>query len=90
MVVWNGNNAVGTANITNLYQAFPGTEHHIHCVDCQPVGDTQGQRTVLVACQGEVKYDGAERIRTFTQNFILIKQGEVWKVASDCFRFLDQ
>ncbi len=88
VAVWNGNNVVGATNITNMYQSFPGTDHVVHCLDCQPVatGDT---RTVLVACQGEVKYDGDDRVRPFTQTFMLIKHGEVWKVASDCLRFLD-
>lgn len=92
VVVWNGNHVVGASNITSLYQSFPGSEHKVHCLDCQPVttGDVQSQRTVLVACQGEVKYDDTNSIRSFTHNFILVKQGEVWKVASDCFRFLDK
>ncbi len=91
LVIWNGNNVVGAENITRLYQSFPGSEHIVHCLDCQPVatGDVQSQKTVLVACQGEVKYDDTNSIRPFTQNFMLVKQGEVWKVASDCFRFLD-
>ena len=58
--------------------------------DCQPVQDGQGQTTVLVVCHGTVKFDGQRNDELFSQNFMLSKQGEVWKVGSDCFRFLDQ
>lgn len=89
MVVWNGNDRTGLVNIANFYQSFPGSEHEVLSLDCQPVADSQGQRTVLVACQGQVKYDAKQEV-PFAQHFLLTKQGEVWKVASDRFRFLDQ
>ena len=88
--MWNGNDRTGAVNITNFYQSFPGSDHVVHSIDSQPVADSQGQKTVLVACQGEVKYDGQDKVVPFAQHFLLTKQGDVWKVASDCFRFLDQ
>ena len=53
--------------------------------------DNQGQTTVLVSCEGVVKFDGHSNDQElFSQNFLLTKQGGVWKIGSDCFRFLDQ
>ena len=47
-----------------------------------------GQTTVLVVVEGLVKYDG-HKIHRFSQNFLLTAEGgTVWKVASDCFRFI--
>lgn len=89
-VVWNGHPKTGSAEIASFYQSLPISQHTVTCFDCQPVQDGQGQSTVLVACQGMVKFDGQQHDELFSQNFILSKQGEVWKVSSDCFRFLDQ
>ena len=88
-MVWNGHPKTGSVDIASFYQSLPGSEHTVSGFDCQPVQDEQGQRSVLVVCQGVVKFDGQNE-ELFSQNFILTKQGEVWKVGSDCFRFLDQ
>lgn len=87
--VWNGHPKSGVAEISSFYQSLPGSEHRITSYDCQPIQDGQSQSSVLVACQGMVKFDGQESEELFSHNFILTKQGDVWKVASDCFRFLD-
>ena len=89
-VVWNGHPKTGSTEIASFYQSLPISEHRVTCFDAQPMQDGQGQSSVLVACHGMVKFDGQPREELFTQNFILTKQGDVWKVASDCFRFLDQ
>ena len=51
--------------------------------------DGQNHTTVLVCCEGVVNYDGQSNEQPFTQNFLLVKQADVWKIGSDCFRFLD-
>ena len=51
--------------------------------------DAQGQTTVMVCCEGDVKYDGQSSEQPFTQSFLLVKQADVWKIGSDCFRFLE-
>ena len=92
-VVWNGHPKTGSTEIASFYQSLPGSQHSVSAFDCQPVQDGQdgqGQSSVLVVCQGTVKFDGQKEEELFSQNFILSKQGEVWKVGSDCFRFLDQ
>ncbi len=50
------------------------------------------QTTVLVSCDGMVRYAPHDQPReeTFAQNFLLTKLGDVWKISSDCFRFLDK
>lgn len=90
LLVWNGHTKSGVVDITNFYQSLPGSEHALLTFDCQPVADGQGQTTVLVVCGGLVKFDGQDNEENFSQNFLLSKQGEVWKVGSDCFRFLDK
>ena len=53
------------------------------------LSDGQSQATVLVCCEGVVGYNDESNHQAFTQNFLLIKQSEVWKIGSDCFRFLE-
>ena len=54
--------------------------------------DSQGT-TVMVNCEGAVSFEvqpgEQHNEEPFSQNFLLVKQGDVWKVSSDCFRFLD-
>ena len=48
-----------------------------------------GQTTIMVVVEGTISYEG-HKARSFSQNFILTAEGgTVWKVASDCFRFID-
>lgn len=89
-MVWNGHPKTGSTDIATFYQSLPGSQHTVTAYDCQPIQDGQGQSSVLVVCQGLVKFDGQNNEDLFSQNFILTKQGDVWKVGSDCFRFLDQ
>ena len=88
LVVWNGNANSGAGNIMNFYQSLPGTVHRIFSFDCQPV--LTSSSTVLISCKGAVKFDGQPSEQRFSQDFLLNKEGEVWKVGSDCFRFLDR
>ena len=48
--------------------------------------DLLDETKVLVSCEGHVTYDrhGTE---SFSQTFLLVRRGDFWKVASDCFRF---
>ncbi|CAH3113928.1 unnamed protein product [Pocillopora meandrina] len=90
-IVWNGNVVKGgSAKVTDFFNNLPATEHTLHSLDCQPVSDQAipGQTTVLVVVEGLVKYDG-HKMHRFSQNFLLTAEGgTVWKVASDCFRFI--
>ena len=52
------------------------------------IADAQGQTTVLVCCEGVVRYDGHSNEQCFTQNFLLVKQADVWKVGSDSKRVI--
>lgn len=72
----------------SFYQSLPGTSHRVLSYDCQPV--LSSTSTVLISCKGMVKFDGETSERRFSQDFLLNKEGEVWKVGSDCFRFLDR
>ena len=47
-----------------------------------------GQTSILVVTEGWVKYDGHDD-ESFSQNFLLAEQSGVWKIVSDCFRFID-
>ena len=47
-----------------------------------------GQTSILVVTEGRVKYDGHED-ESFSENFLLAEQSGVWKIVSDCFRFID-
>jgi len=90
-IVWNGNLVTGgSAKVTEFFNNLPATEHRLSSLDCQPVSDQAipGQTTVLVVVEGTVKYDGHPQ-KLFSQNFLLTAEGgKVWKVLSDCFRFI--
>jgi NTF2-related export protein 1/2 len=88
LVIWNGNTQSGAANIMNFYQSLPGTVHRVQSLDCQPI--LSSVSTILITCMGMVKFDGEAAEKRFSQDFLLNKEGEVWKVGSDCFRFLDR
>ncbi|EDO49593.1 predicted protein, partial [Nematostella vectensis] len=90
-VVWNGNAVKGgTEQLTEFFTNLPTSEHTLHTLDCQPVSEQAipGQTTILVIVEGLVQYEG-HKAKNFSQNFLLTVEGTVWKVASDCFRFLD-
>lgn len=92
MVIWNGNTKCGASDIMNFYQSLPGTTHKVLSFDCQPMSSTSsiGSSSVLVSCLGSVKFDGQTQEQRFSQNFLLNKEGAVWKVTSDCFRYVDR
>ena len=73
-------------DISTFYQSLPTSEHSLLSYDCQPVmdGSQTGQSNVMVVCQGVVRYSGhgGEQTSNFSQNFLLTKQGEVWKTAA--------
>jgi hypothetical protein len=47
----------------------------------------QGQKTILLLVAGIATYNGM--LRSFTQTFVLVQEDNVWKIASDRFRFID-
>lgn len=89
LVVWNGNTKSGSPGITEFYQSLPGSNHRLSSFDCQPVQSASATTSVLVSCVGSVKFDGQPSEKRFSQDFLLTKEGEVWKVDSDCFRFIE-
>ena len=89
LVIWNGNTHSGASNILDFYQSLPGTMHIVVSMDCQPVLATPSP-TVLISCKGTVRFDSEASEKRFSQDFLLNKEGDVWKVGSDCFRFIDR
>ena len=87
VVIWNGNMKSGSSNIMEFYLSLPGSNHRLTTFDCQPVLSSSATTSVMVCCRGSVKFDGQPSEKLFSQNFLLSKEGEVWKVVSDCFRF---
>ena len=89
LVVWNGNTKSGSAGITEFYQSLPGSSHRLLSFDCHPIQSASATASVLVSCMGTVQFDGQTSEKRFSQDFLLTKEGEVWKVASDCFRYTE-
>ncbi|XP_063287054.1 NTF2-related export protein 2 [Pelobates fuscus] len=93
-MVWNGNAISGQAALVEFFEMLPSSEYQVSMFDCQPVCEqaTQGQKTVLVVAHGSVKFEG-NKPHYFNQNFLLslhaTATSNVWKIASDCFRFQD-
>ena len=50
---------------------------------------TPNQTTILVTAEGTVSF-GDGRPEYFNQNFMLTALDNVWKIASDCFRYIDR
>jgi len=88
--IWNGNPHQGETKILEFINNLPPSEHVIHSLDCQPVLEivTPGRTTVLVTVEGTVSFNN-EKPRYFNQNFMLTAVDNVWKIASDCFRYID-
>uniref|UniRef100_A0A914V2N7 NTF2-related export protein n=1 Tax=Plectus sambesii TaxID=2011161 RepID=A0A914V2N7_9BILA len=88
-LVWNGEAVVGRDNIATFLDNLPDSEHSLKSLDSQTVNDQimNGQKTMLLLSAGTVMYSG--RQRSFSQTIILVNEGEVWKIASDRFRFID-
>lgn len=91
MQIWNGNPNQGEAKISEFIHNLPSSKHEVLSLDCQPVLDivTPGQTTILVTVEGTVSY-GEENPECFTQNFMLTAVENKWKIASDCFRYIDR
>ncbi|XP_002731526.1 NTF2-related export protein 1-like [Saccoglossus kowalevskii] len=87
-LVWNGNACSGSQQITKFYEQLPTSDFRVDTLDCQPIAEeaTNGVTSVLVTVSGTVKFEG-NRMQGFNQTFVLAQTGDVWKVASDSFRF---
>ena len=48
---------------------------------------TNGQKAMMILVGG--MQTSEQNTRCFTQTFMLVKQGNVWKIGSDRFRFMD-
>ncbi|XP_065177628.1 NTF2-related export protein 2-like [Sycon ciliatum] len=88
--LWNGWCGHGLAQVMQLLQRVPSSEHTLHTLDCQPVAAAacNGSTQVLVSTEGHVKYDGDGKTHCFSQQFVLLSEDGVWKILSDCFRFI--
>ena len=50
---------------------------------------TGEQSTVIVTCEGEVKYEESNsQWEIFSHHFVLKKIGDVWKIVNDTFRVI--
>ncbi|KXJ12559.1 NTF2-related export protein 1 [Exaiptasia diaphana] len=95
-VVWNGNVINGDLEkLMDFYTNLPSSEHTLYSLDCQPVTENAipGRNTILIVVEGCVKFEG-HKSENFSQNFLLTVEGsseggQVWRVASDCFRFIE-
>lgn len=87
---WNGNVIAGPADIVKYIENLPSSEHVIESLDAQPVSNlvTNGQITILVSVGGTVKYH-ENKIKAFTQNFVLTSQNNTWKIVSDNLRTVE-
>eukprot|EP00794_Sanderia_malayensis_P004417 gene4417-5007_t len=89
--IWNGNPVKGSGSLMEFLTNLPATQHNILSLDCQPVSEiaTPGQTTILVIVEGTVSCN-EENPKYFSQNFMITALDNVWKIASDCFRFIDR
>ena len=90
-LVWNGIDNNGKDKINAFIIDLPSCEHDVFSVDSQPISSVASpdSTTILVVCEGSVKYGTDKQKRYFTQTFILTSQNNTWKVMSDCFRFIE-
>ena len=90
LLVWNGNNYNGL-HINEFFLNHPGTEHVVTAMDSQPINKiaTANVTSIMVICEGKVKYENEREWKFFTQNFLLMSENNTWKIVSDCFRFID-
>ena len=90
-VVWNGNGYRGVSQINEFFINLPATVHEITSMDCQPINKiaSQNATSILVVCEGTVRYGDERQRKHFSQNFLLMSENNTWKVVSDCFRFID-
>ena len=90
-VIWNGNAYHGQSKINEFFINLPGTAHELSTVDCQPVNQiaSPDRTSVLVVCEGNVRYGDDRRRKYFTQNFLLMSDNNTWKIVTDNFRFID-
>uniref|UniRef100_T1JER8 NTF2-related export protein n=1 Tax=Strigamia maritima TaxID=126957 RepID=T1JER8_STRMM len=87
-LVWNGNCVNGKEEITMFYKNLPISETTLCSLDTQRVlgQAVNGQATIVVLVAGTIKFQ-EKPSTSFHQNFVLTVQKDVWKVATDCFRF---
>ncbi|XP_065667745.1 NTF2-related export protein 2 [Hydra vulgaris] len=90
-VIWNGNGYHGLTSINNLFINLPITSHELSTLDCQPISSVAcpDRTSILLVCEGAVKYGNEKQRKYFTQKFILMDVNGNWKIANDCFRFID-
>jgi len=88
-MVWNGEPLQGQSEIAKFIEKLPESEHTIRSLDAHHVNEQamQGQKTILLLVAGLATYGGM--LRSFTQTFVLVQEDNVWKIASDRFRFID-
>jgi NTF2-related export protein 1/2 len=90
IIVWNGNPYRGLSQINSLLLNLPATKHELSSIDCQPINkEAIANKSMLVVCEGTVKYDQERQPRHFSQNVVLVSENNLWKIISDCFRFVD-
>ncbi|CAK9294036.1 unnamed protein product [Gordionus sp. m RMFG-2023] len=98
-LIWNGNHYQGLEAIKTFFEQIPTSEHKTDCLDAQPITPnvTNGQTSITLNVHGIVSYDENSsnrrlhppKLMGFNQSFILIAEGDKWKIISDWVRTHD-
>ncbi|XP_025087109.1 NTF2-related export protein 2-like isoform X2 [Pomacea canaliculata] len=89
-LLWNGNAISNKDAILKFLEDLPTSEHTLTTLDSQPLVEPviDGQTSIMVTVFGKACYQDT-KAKGFFQTFILTSQGNVWKIVSDTYRFLE-
>ncbi|KAK7479224.1 hypothetical protein BaRGS_00029568 [Batillaria attramentaria] len=89
-MIWNGHAVSGKDEIVKFLEDLPTAEHTLTSLDSHPLIEpvVTDQTSIMVTVFGKVDYRDSKP-KSFYQTFILTSQGNVWKIVSDTFRFLE-
>ncbi|CDS41337.1 NTF2 export protein 2 [Echinococcus multilocularis] len=90
-LIWNGNQVVGRQAVVDfLTTKLPKSQTTVHTISAQPVQKVlSGDNTVvMVNTLGSMKFEG-NPTKMFAETFFLIKDGNLWRIQSATFRFIE-
>ncbi|VDM22454.1 unnamed protein product, partial [Hydatigera taeniaeformis] len=90
-LIWNGNQVVGRQAVADfLSTKLPKSQTTVHTISAQPVQKLlSGDNTVvMVNIVGSMKFEGNPP-KMFAETFFLIKDGNLWRIQSTTFRFIE-
>ncbi|KAH9286100.1 NTF2-related export protein 2 [Echinococcus granulosus] len=90
-LIWNGNQVVGRQAVVEfLTTKLPKSQTTVHTISAQPVQKVlSGDNTVvMVNTLGSMKFEG-NPAKMFAETFFLIKDGNLWRIQSATFRFIE-